>query len=111
MLIGRATCAYGGRKKHRGTKGTPMARKVCFSSSKQPSLPAVVGLSLSLGPSQPQRHQNAQGPHPALHPAVQGRERRGGEEEPGGRRENWRAGRDVGLEGKRGRAERREAVG
>lgn len=60
-----------------------MARKPCLSTSKQPSLPAVVGLSLSLGASQPEHHQNAQGPHPALHPAVlQGRESRGGEEEP-----------------------------
>lgn len=70
-------------------------------------LPAVVGLGL--GPPQPERHQNAQGPHPGLHPAVlRGRERRGGEEEPRGREggRTERAGRE-----KRGRAERRDGGG
>lgn len=75
--------------KNRRTKGTLMVKNFCFSTPKLPSLPGVVGLSLSLGPFEPERHQNAQGPHPALHPAVlQDWEGRGGEEEPGGRREN-----------------------
>lgn len=90
------------------TTGTPTAPKFRFPASekKNPDLPAVVVVSLSRGPSQPERRQDAQEPHPDLHPAVlRGRERRGGEEEPGGRRggmERGRAGRQ------RGRAERRE---
>lgn len=101
MLMGRATCADADVRKERRRR-----QSSAFPPGKSPNLPAVVVVSLSRRPPEPERRHNAQDPEPGLHPAVlRGRGRCGGEEEPGGRREKWRAGRE------RGRAERRDAVG
>lgn len=74
------------RMHKRGTDPNEVS-KHSFHTSKENSLPGVVGLILSLSPSQCERNKKPYSPLSVLHPAEVRRVRRGGEES-GGRRES-----------------------
>lgn len=101
VLIGHATCAHAGCRTLMHKRGTDAngVSKHSFNTSKENSLPGIVGLILSLSPSQCERNKKPYSPLSVLHPAEVRKVRKGGEEETGGRRESQklRAWREVML--------------
>lgn len=116
VLIGHATCAHAGCRTlmHKGGTDPTEVSKHNFNTSKENSLPGVVGLILSLSPSQRERNKKPYSPPlSVLHPAEVRKVRRGGEEESGGRRESQklRAWRAVMFKKKSGGEEGSDGVG